>query len=763
MNFAYLLIFCSIFLLFSRNIASPSRHPYAKIKKNNDKLYNFYAKQADYYIAKEFRSYKKILPAYPVNTSSQKTIDWTANDILKEKKLINEETLLKAKIIFSQKGKPPKFSNHNYTLYFPEKNTNQGTFMSFNPNTLGYDYLWLDQNKRYNRTITFNLKLKNTFIANKNSADKGEFFGYYHHYDGIIFSYKLNGIEILEMPKYKKNIFTRNLYFYEKSSNLSLNLFSTNKDFKIISFGKNKITVYNNKKIYTCYIIRAKGKFFVEKNKLKVEIITTQKKQSFKILIHKQNKLNETAFISRNIINLKRKIQYNSKLKNYENYTVQAYMEPRNFPYSIDRIPIPKKSMLLSSLDFANDGTAYLSCLKGNIWKVSGLETNQLGGILWEKIATGLNSPFGIKVQNNQIYVLEQNQITQLIDLNNDQLIDFYKRIIVFNENKNIPINSYRLLTNKKKEFFHLTNNKAFISSKKKQTIYCQGLTNSIAITVNKKEQYFIANSKTQLTPIASIKKLEKNKNYKINSQELPYALIPSGIETIPGFLCYIPNQSAWKSYHGQLLGFSYSNASWYYILKDFNNPEQGAIVPVKKKVLSGAICGAFHPIDKQLYVIGVNNKKNDTSNTSFVRVNYLDKRKYEPISYQSFLNGIVVNFDQGLDKDFVENKKNFLVQSWQYKTNDNNPFEYSNKKPSSLGHDILKIKSVSLLENKRQIFIEIKNLKPSMQVFIRMHLKNTNQEEFKQSLFATIKSLHSYLDNKTYIIKPTPVKKLKF
>src|SRR5438034_2324662 len=71
------------------------------------------------------------------------------------------------------------------------------------------------------------------------------------------------------------------------------------------------------------------------------------------------------------------------------------------------------------------------STWSGDVWVVSGID-DSLGHLKWKRFATGLHQPLGLKIVNDEIYALCRDQITKLIDNNNDGEADFYQ---CFNNN----------------------------------------------------------------------------------------------------------------------------------------------------------------------------------------------------------------------------------------------------------------------------------------------------------------------------------------
>ena len=63
---------------------------------------------------------------------------------------------------------------------------------------------------------------------------------------------------------------------------------------------------------------------------------------------------------------------------------------------------------------------------RGDVWVVSGID-DKLEHLKWRRFAAGLFQPLGLKIVNDQVYVLGRDQITRLVDLNGDGEADFYE------------------------------------------------------------------------------------------------------------------------------------------------------------------------------------------------------------------------------------------------------------------------------------------------------------------------------------------------
>ncbi len=62
----------------------------------------------------------------------------------------------------------------------------------------------------------------------------------------------------------------------------------------------------------------------------------------------------------------------------------------------------------------------------GGVYLLDGVETGDTTQITVKRIASGLAEPLGIEVVDGEIYVLQKHELTHLVDLDGDDLIDEY-------------------------------------------------------------------------------------------------------------------------------------------------------------------------------------------------------------------------------------------------------------------------------------------------------------------------------------------------
>jgi cytochrome c len=85
----------------------------------------------------------------------------------------------------------------------------------------------------------------------------------------------------------------------------------------------------------------------------------------------------------------------------------------------------------VGGMDFLSDGRMVVSTWDslGSVYLLEGVEGNDPKAIAVKKIAYGLTEPLGVKVVDDTIYVLQKQELTRLVDNNNDDIIDEYQTV----------------------------------------------------------------------------------------------------------------------------------------------------------------------------------------------------------------------------------------------------------------------------------------------------------------------------------------------
>ena len=106
--------------------------------------------------------------------------------------------------------------------------------------------------------------------------------------------------------------------------------------------------------------------------------------------------------------------------------------ETPDLPYAVDNVALPmdnpyKSWIRVGALDFFSDGRLAFTTWSGDVWIGKGIDEKAGEVITWHRYATGLFHALGLKIVDDQIYVLGRDQITHLHDLNGDGEADLYE------------------------------------------------------------------------------------------------------------------------------------------------------------------------------------------------------------------------------------------------------------------------------------------------------------------------------------------------
>ncbi|MEM9931538.1 MAG: glycosyl hydrolase, partial [Bacteroidota bacterium] len=85
----------------------------------------------------------------------------------------------------------------------------------------------------------------------------------------------------------------------------------------------------------------------------------------------------------------------------------------------------------VGGMDFLSDGRLVISTwdAEGAVYILDGVQTGDPNQITTKKIATGLAEPLGLKVVEDTIFVMQKQELTKLIDLDGDEIIDEYATV----------------------------------------------------------------------------------------------------------------------------------------------------------------------------------------------------------------------------------------------------------------------------------------------------------------------------------------------
>jgi hypothetical protein len=433
--------------------------------------------------------------------------------------------------------------------------------------------------------------------------------------------------------------------------------------------------------------------------------------------------------------------------------------------YVVDTIGLPDGNpwgsrMKPGAMDFFKDGRLAVSTYAGDVWIASGLD-DTLGHVTWKRFAAGLYETLGLKVVDDQIYVLGRDQITLLHDLNGDGEADFYEN---FN-NDQIAADTYHafvfdLQTDSHGDFFYAIDGNLCDPSVKnhgimmkvskygdKSELYAKGFRAPNGTGMGPNDELVCSDNQGHWTPVDRINLVKKGGFYGYRGDPRLYKAADVERLGLPAQydppICWIPykldnsaggevwaTSTKWGPLDGQMLQTSYGKSIIMEVIWEMTDGvPQGGVVRLPLEFESGIMRARFSPIDGQLYVCGFKGWQTNARHEGCLqRVRYTGKPANLPIGIHIRHDGIELKFSGKLDPMTANDRDSYNIEQWNYKyfsTYEAPELKVSN--PAVQGHDVVPLKSAKLQPDGQTIFLQINNLQPVMQMAIQCKLDSAD------------------------------------
>ncbi|WDE98601.1 c-type cytochrome [Lentisphaera profundi] len=264
---------------------------------------------------------------------------------------------------------------------------------------------------------------------------------------------------------------------------------------------------------------------------------------------------------------------------------------------------------------------------------------------------------------------------------------------------------------------------------------------------------------------------------------------IPHSVDNSAGGQAWIPKGS-WGPYGGELIHLSYGKAKVFHVLKEeVNGKIQGGVVAFDPAggFDAGIMRARFNKHDQALYVCGLKGwQTNGVKDGGLYRMRYTQKALCRPIALAAGKNGLRLTFSQALDEVSALDSGNYAIEQWVYQVSEkygSKHYRVPNKKPwnfesswlpldedlltqfnqqeftsedkrkaaletlleQAQGQDQVKIKSISISDDKKSVFLEIPAIAPVMQMKIAFKLNDSQGQEVKHEIYNTIHQLGTW------------------
>ncbi|MCI0746851.1 MAG: hypothetical protein L0Y58_15725 [Verrucomicrobia subdivision 3 bacterium] len=441
-------------------------------------------------------------------------------------------------------------------------------------------------------------------------------------------------------------------------------------------------------------------------------------------------------------------------------------------PYTVDTLPIPEQNpwgswMRLVALDFFSDGRAAVSTWSGDVWIVSGIDES-LGKVQWNRFATGLFEPLGLRIVDDTVYALCRDQLARLHDLNSDGEADWIESF-----NRDAPVGpsyhafAFELQTDRAGNFYYvrcgqrvdpnlpLQGGLVKVSKDgRKSELIATGLRAANGLCVGPNDEITCADNQGNWIPASRINWVREGGFYGYvpharrdpvpTEADPPLCWLPIQIDNSSGSQVWVTSDR-WGPLKSHLLHTSYGKGTLFLVLREqIGDVVQGGVVQFPLRFDSGIMRARFHPRDGQLYVAGLKGWQTaGARDGALQRVRYTGGPVRMPVALHIRRNAIDITFGCELDQASAGDTQNYALERWNYLWSEKygSP-EFKASQPGEQGRDKMEITTATLSPDSKTVSLNISDLKPVMQMRIQFRLQSKDGAPVRQEIYHTVNAL---------------------
>jgi putative heme-binding domain-containing protein len=438
-------------------------------------------------------------------------------------------------------------------------------------------------------------------------------------------------------------------------------------------------------------------------------------------------------------------------------------------PFAADTFGLPEQNpwnaqMRLTGFDFLPDGKRMAVCTwDGDVWLVSGLD-DPAGNLTWQRIASGLFQPLGLKVRDGQIFVCCRDQIVRLHDRNGDGETDFYE---CFNADHQVTEHFHEfamgLQTDAAGNFYYAKSGRHALPALVPHhgtllkvsrdgaatEILATGFRAANGVCLNPDGTFFVTDQEGFWTPKNRINLVTKGGFYgnlwgytdvtdpSDDAMKQPLCWVTNDFDRSPAELVWVTSDK-WGPLKGSLLNTSYGTGKLYVVPHEtVNGQAQGGMCALPLPAFpTGIMRPRFHPADGQLYVCGMFAwAGNQTRAGGFYRVRHTGKPAGLPAGLRARAGGVEVTFTDPLDPTAAADVKNYDVKVWGLRRSQNYGSKHVDERP-------LAVTRATLAADGKTARLEITGLAPTQGMEVRYRLKGADNRPVAGVIHNTIHAL---------------------
>lgn len=437
-------------------------------------------------------------------------------------------------------------------------------------------------------------------------------------------------------------------------------------------------------------------------------------------------------------------------------------------PFAVDTFGLPERNpwnaqLRLTGFDFFPDGRRMAVCTwDGDVWAVAGIDKPE-AGLTWQRIASGLFQPLGLKFRDGAIFVCCRDQIVRLHDLNADGETDFYE---CFNNDHQVTEHFHEfamgLQTDAEGNFYYAKSGRHALQALvphhgtllkvsrdgASTEILATGFRAANGICLNPDGTFFVTDQEGFWTPKNRINLVEKGGFYgnlwgytditdrSDSAMKQPLCWITNEFDRSPAELIWVP-ENTWGPLSGTLLNTSYGMGQIFVVPHEtVHGQAQGGMCALPlPKFPAGIMRPRFHPTDGHLYVCGMFAwAGNQVVPGGCYRVRHTGKPVDLPIGLQARSGEVQLTFTDPLNAKSIA-PQNFEIKVWGLKRSKNYGSKHIDERP-------LTVAGAALGGDRRTVTLELPDLAPTWCMEIKYRLQGDDGRLITGRIHNTIHAL---------------------
>ena len=416
----------------------------------------------------------------------------------------------------------------------------------------------------------------------------------------------------------------------------------------------------------------------------------------------------------------------------------------------------------VGGLDIMEDGSVIVSTWdpEGSVYMVSNIEQGDRSKIQVKRIAKGLAEPLGLKIVDGEIYVLQKQELTRLVDNNGDDIIDVYETVANdWGATGNFHEFAFGLVY--KDGYFYAALATAILPGGasadpqdpdrgtvvkiNKETgdveFFAKGLRTPNGIGLGINDEIFITDNQGDWLPSSKVVHIVEGAFYGSRSvdfegtadleEKKPVSWLPQdeigNSPSQPAILNVGPYEN--QMIHGEVTHGGIKRV----FVEEVDGQYQGALFRFTQGLEAGVNRIMWGP-DRKLYIGGVGNPGNwghvGKNWFGLQRMRYTGDPVFEMLAVRALADGFEIEFTEPLAAGVGEDLSDYTVLQWYYLPT----VEYGGPK---LDERSLPISNIEVSDDRKRVRLTLGGMKPDHMVYFRLNYETMVSQEGR-SLWTT-------------------------